>query len=184
MLASARSARAHSVNVDAFAEGNSITVEAYFGDGKPVANATVRVLSQASQEARSGTTDEAGRFRFQPGGPEPLTVEVVQAGHKGTVLIDTETLEQLAGATVVIQPYSAASSAPAAPPGSVAVPLLQPGRVVRRTMHDSPIVPAIAGIALILSAACLWRMRMLARQVEELRRQLQQQTGSIDKGPR
>ncbi len=195
------SALAHSVHVDAFAEGErTILIEAYYGDGKPVADAAVRVLAEDGTQVLAARTDAQGRYLLQPSGTEPLTVEVVQAGHKGHTVIDGETLAKVVAAAdanegptpegaqvppsggpgpaespssddASAERAGAAASAPAAI-GKAPGPG-GPGTVAARTRTQTPsrIVPLIAGVALILAAAALWQVRVLSRRVEQLRKE-------------
>ena len=56
--------QAHKVNMFAHVEGNRITVEGYFSDGRPADKAQIQVLSPSGERLLSGTADEEGIFSF------------------------------------------------------------------------------------------------------------------------
>jgi nickel transport protein len=57
-------AQAHKVNMFAHVEGNQITVEGYFTDGRPAAKAQIQVLSPSGERLLTGTADDEGVFSF------------------------------------------------------------------------------------------------------------------------
>ena len=82
------SVSAHRIYLDVVQQ--TITVEAYFGDGKAAKNAEITVYTSDGGIYLTGTTDEDGRFSFditEDVDSENMTVEVEQVGHKDSVTI-------------------------------------------------------------------------------------------------
>ena len=82
------SVSAHRIYLDVVQQ--TITVEAYYGDGKAAKNADITVYTSDGEVYLNGTTDENGRFSFdimEGVDSENLTVEVEQVGHKDSVTI-------------------------------------------------------------------------------------------------
>lgn len=151
---------AHSVHVDAFVEiPGAVTIEAYFGDGKPVAEATVRVRDRQDREILAAVTDAQGRYVYKPASAEPVTIEVLQAAHRGVARIDGELIAEALG-----QPAPAGGASSQAS-GSTAAPTAPS---VRERTRQSNLPAALAGMALILAAAALWQTRTLSRRVDRL----------------
>lgn len=83
------SVSAHDMNIDII--GRSVTVHATYSDGKPVATAEIVVYYSNGEIYESGTTNEAGEYRFEVGQAstsEEFIVEVQQTGHKSSITID------------------------------------------------------------------------------------------------
>lgn len=55
---------AHKVNMFAHVEGDRITVEGYFADGKPADKAMIEVFSPSGESLLKGTADEKGVYAF------------------------------------------------------------------------------------------------------------------------
>ena len=156
------------MHVDAFVEsGSGVTIEAYFGDGKPVVGARVRVRNQAGREIASATTDAQGRYINQPATAEPVTIEVVQAAHRGTVTLGRDLLAQT---TVAAAPEGHVVPA-SRPVGQQAAPPAAATRM--KATSGGNLVPGVAGIALILAGAAFWQVRSLRQRVEKLSRQIE-----------
>ena len=67
LLSLAGNARAHSVNVFAFVDGDEIQVECGFSKTRKVANGKITVAdSETGDTVLEGTTDKQGVFRFRP----------------------------------------------------------------------------------------------------------------------
>ena len=65
LLAMSPSASAHRVNIFAYVEGNQVVVECSFSKTRPVRAGQITVYAGASDQIlRTGTTDDAGVFRF------------------------------------------------------------------------------------------------------------------------
>ena len=85
---------AHRMQLDAEIktyEVMEVEIEAYYGDGKAVKNADVKVLRASGDTLVSGKTDDEGKFSFQINstiGNETLTIEVEQSGHKAIYEIE------------------------------------------------------------------------------------------------
>ena len=88
LTAASVSVSAHRIYLDVVQQ--TITVEAYFGDGKAAKNAEITVYTADGGIYLTGTTDEEGRFSFditEDVDSENMTVEVEQVGHKDSVTI-------------------------------------------------------------------------------------------------
>jgi len=166
-------ALAHSLLVDAFVDPDgTVTVEAYYGDGRAVAGAVVRVRTADDEVIRTGQTDSEGRYVFKPSGFGPLAVEVIQAGHRGTAKIEREALEAAkapSGPAPASQGAGISNQADQA--GNPPSPSAKADTVRRpRRQRSNNLVAAVAGIALILAAAALWQVRSLSKRLERLSR--------------
>jgi nickel transport protein len=82
-------ASAHRIYVDVTSQ--TIEIEAYYGDGKPVRNADVTVYKSNDEVYLTGRTDDDGKFSFEVKdvGTDYLRIEVEQIGHKAEVNIGT-----------------------------------------------------------------------------------------------
>lgn len=82
-------ASAHRIYVDVTSQ--TIEIEAYYGDGKPVKNADVTVYKSNDEVYLTGKTDDFGKFSFEVKDvdTEYLRIEVEQIGHKAEVNIGT-----------------------------------------------------------------------------------------------
>lgn len=78
---------AHRIYVDVTQQ--TIEIEAYYGDGKPVKNADVTVYKSNDEVYLTGKTDDDGKFSFEVKDvdTEYLRIEVEQIGHKAEVNI-------------------------------------------------------------------------------------------------
>lgn len=85
------SADAHSINVDVI--NQTIEIEAYFGDGKPVKNGEVTVYKSNGEVYLTGQTDEDGKFKFDITDIDTskLIIEVEQTGHKAEIEVNLGT---------------------------------------------------------------------------------------------
>lgn len=81
-------ATAHSIEVDVI--NQTIEIEAYYGDGKPVKNADVTVYDSDGEVYLTGKTDDVGKFKFEVTGVKSsrLTIKVEQTGHKAEVEVE------------------------------------------------------------------------------------------------
>ena len=78
----------HSVYVDVVQQ--TITVEAYYGDGRPAKDADITIYKANGETYLTGLTDEDGRYSFdieEGVNSENLIVEVEQVGHKASVSV-------------------------------------------------------------------------------------------------
>lgn len=69
------SALAHKLNLFTFVEGNQISVEAYFPDGKKARNSDVQILDTQGQVLVSGVTDERGVYLYAA--PTQMAMRIV-----------------------------------------------------------------------------------------------------------
>ena len=80
---------AHRMNIDVTKQ--TIEIEAYYGDGKPVKNGDIIVYKANGEIYLQGKTDDNGKFSFEvkDTDSEYLIIEVKQTGHKATIKIGT-----------------------------------------------------------------------------------------------
>lgn len=78
---------AHRIYVDVTSQ--TIVIEAYYGDGRPVKNGDVTVTRENGDVYLTGKTDGNGTFSFEIKdlGDETLAIEVEQTGHLSEVTI-------------------------------------------------------------------------------------------------
>ena len=88
IVASMGTARAHKVNVFAYAEDGTIHTESYFPDGRPVEEGTIEVYDQSNNKLLEGKTDREGKFSFSVPKKEDLTIVIIAGmGHKNEYTI-------------------------------------------------------------------------------------------------
>ncbi|MGA1791628.1 MAG: hypothetical protein ACMUIM_09085 [bacterium] len=76
-------AKAHKVNIFAYAEGERIFTESYFNDGAPCKGSKIQVYDAEGKEILEGETDEEGFFSFRI--PQRMDLKIVltaSMGHK------------------------------------------------------------------------------------------------------
>ncbi len=84
-------AHAHRVNVFAWVEGDTVTVESKFSGGRKVNEGRVTVLDPQGSQLLTGTTDEQGHFSFKvPAQTDLRIVLVAGSGHRGEWTIPVE----------------------------------------------------------------------------------------------
>ena len=99
LLLAAPRAFAHGISVwaEVLEDGETVSVEVYFSDGKPAVGAGIEVFAEqppargegegdASGESGAepiarGETDSEGRFRFRPEAPGALRIHASAGGH-------------------------------------------------------------------------------------------------------
>jgi nickel transport protein len=77
-------ALAHKLNLFAFAEGDAVSVEGYFADGKKAQNSAVKVLDSSGKVLVEGVTDDQGKYSFKI--PQKTDLKIVLnagMGHQG-----------------------------------------------------------------------------------------------------
>lgn len=142
-------ARAHRVLVFAWAQGDTVHVEAKFGNGKPVRGGAVAVFDPEGAVAAEGVTDDAGEFVFVAPRKTDLTV-VLDAGmgHRGEWTVRAEEIasgdggngnETARAASAPAKVESSSAETPASPgtdaPESIsAVSLRDVERIVDRAL--------------------------------------------------
>ena len=88
LLAAAVPARAHKVNVFAYAEGDSVYTESYFNDGKKCKNSTITVYTRSDEKLLEGTTDDQGLFAFPIPRREELKIVLsASMGHRAEYVV-------------------------------------------------------------------------------------------------
>lgn len=94
-------ALAHKLNVFAYAEGDTVSVEGYFADGRKAQNTAIKVLDGSGKVLVEGTTDGQGKFVFKV--PQKSDLKIVLnagMGHKGELMLSAAELEE--GATSAV----------------------------------------------------------------------------------
>lgn len=92
---------AHKLNVFAYAEGDTVSVEGYFADGRKAQNTAIKVLDGSGKVLVEGTTDGQGKFVFKV--PQKSDLKIVLnagMGHKGELMLSAAELEE--GATSAV----------------------------------------------------------------------------------
>jgi len=76
-------AKAHKVNIFAYAEGERIFTESYFNDGRPCKGSKIQVYDPEGKELLEGKTDEEGFFSFRISKRMDLKIVLTASmGHK------------------------------------------------------------------------------------------------------
>ena len=77
----------HRIHLDVISQ--TVEVEAYYGDGKPIRNGTITVYRENGDIFLKGTTDNDGKFSFKVEEEitGTLTIEIEQTGHRAEVEI-------------------------------------------------------------------------------------------------
>ncbi|MDH5301698.1 MAG: hypothetical protein OEW58_10085 [Gammaproteobacteria bacterium] len=79
------SAHAHKVNMFAFVEGNSVSIEAYFVDGKRAKNCEVTATDSTGKVLNQGQTNDQGQYQFSVSQPTDIRIAVnAGMGHMAT----------------------------------------------------------------------------------------------------
>ena len=84
-------AYAHSVYLFAWAEGDTIHTESYFGGNKKVNDGLIRVLDLTGKELLQGKTNEVGEFSFKI--PQKTDMRIIlesSMGHRAEYLLKTD----------------------------------------------------------------------------------------------
>jgi len=81
------SSNGHRIHLDVISQ--TVEVEAYYGDGKPIRNGTITVYRENGDILLRGTTDNDGKFSFRVDEEVSgtLTIEIEQTGHRAEVEI-------------------------------------------------------------------------------------------------
>lgn len=77
-------ALAHKLNLFAYAEGDTISVEGYFADGRKAQNSAVKVLDSSGKVLVEGMTDGEGKYLFKV--PQKSDLKIILnagMGHQG-----------------------------------------------------------------------------------------------------
>ncbi|MCB2227026.1 MAG: hypothetical protein KQH53_10150 [Desulfarculaceae bacterium] len=124
LLLAAAPARAHKVNVFAYAEGGQLQGEAYFPGGGKAQGCAVEVLDGTGKKLAEAKTDKEGRFSLPlPAGKPPYKVVlIVGEGHRADYT--------LSAAELGLAP--APAQAPAAQPKGTVPPSLDRGASLGR----------------------------------------------------
>jgi nickel transport protein len=84
----------HRINVFAYVEGDAVSVEAYFSDGKGARDADVAVFGPGDMRLLGGKTDAEGKFSFAaPASAEDLKIVVTTGDqHEGSYTLRADEL--------------------------------------------------------------------------------------------
>jgi nickel transport protein len=102
-------AGAHRVNVFAWVEGDTVSVECQYPDGTKVHAGVIRVLDPAGKELLNGKTNDQGEFSFKI--PQPTALKIVLEAGMGHRAEWNIAADELSGAG-----KSSGAAAPAAAP--------------------------------------------------------------------
>ncbi len=83
-LGMSHQALAHKLNLFAYVEGDAVSVEGYFPDGKKAKNSDVKVVDGGGKVLVDGVTDSEGQYRFKV--PQKIDVTIIMnagMGHQG-----------------------------------------------------------------------------------------------------
>ena len=149
MLAAAGPALAHKFIATGWVEGDSVALEAAFGNGDLAQNAEVLVFDDAGNQLLASTTDENGESSFKIPQKSALTIKLnAGMGHQATVLIPLEDVaaafpdDNAPAAASASQPTATADAEPAA--GQIATGLSsQEIQVVVEKALDKKLRPII-----------------------------------------
>ena len=115
-LGLSQQALAHKLNLFAYAEGDTVSVEGYFADGKKAQNSSVKVLDGSGKVLVEGVTDDQGQYRFKA--PQKTDLKIVLnagMGHQGEF---TMSAAELGDGNVAVPNQGAATGDSSTNPGS------------------------------------------------------------------
>ncbi|MBN2326431.1 MAG: hypothetical protein JXR73_04690 [Candidatus Omnitrophica bacterium] len=111
----AGAASAHRMDLDCYAEGNEIVIEAWTGRDDVVVGGEVAITAEDGTILIQGKTDDQGRFRWKPGAVQSISISVYAGeGHKKSLDISQEDLSAL---------LAEANAAPPAPEAAEGEPV-------------------------------------------------------------
>jgi hypothetical protein len=91
LFATASLVQAHAINLWCYVENNRVYVEGFFMGGQKTKHAQVIVVNAQGEKILTGTTDEEGKFDFEPPYQGNMTVFLqVDEGHQ----VDFELTEE------------------------------------------------------------------------------------------
>jgi nickel transport protein len=93
VLGVSQPALAHKLNLFAYAEGDMVSVEGYFADGKKAQNSAVKVVDSGGALLVEGVTDDEGMYRFKT--PQQGSINIILnagMGHQGEFLMSATEL--------------------------------------------------------------------------------------------
>ncbi len=155
MAACPKTALAHNVRVFAHVEGDSVTAECSFHDGKPCRDSLVEVFDGQGTKLLDGRTDAEGRFVFRAPARADMLIRLSDSmGHMGEYKVHAADL-----------PESLSGSVSAAQPGSSAEP---PGHGEHSHRHGAL---SEAEIEEAVEKAVSWQLAPIRRAIEESRRE-------------
>ncbi len=97
-------AGAHRLDLDYWIEDGDLIIEAWTGNDEPVKGGEVTLSSGDGSTLASGETNEDGQFRWKPGAPCEITIEVYAGqGHKKTITLTKDEMIELLEETGAIQ---------------------------------------------------------------------------------
>jgi len=104
-LGSSQQVFAHKLNLFAYVEGDMVSVEGYFADGKKAQNSAVKVFDSSGAVLVEGVSDGEGMYRFKVSQKSDLKI-VLSAGmgHQGEFLMSAAELGDGNGAVPAPMP--------------------------------------------------------------------------------
>lgn len=168
---------AHKLNLFTFVEGNQVSVEAYFPDGKKARNSDVQILDTQGGVLANGVTDEQGLFLYAAPTQAALRI-VVNAGlgHQAEYNLsvdewsgNTETATDTVPDTKLTTPPSNNSADPATTELQRTVtraikPLTLEIAQLRQRTTLADIIGGIGFIVGILGVIAYWKARVMSTQ--------------------
>lgn len=145
LLAISHPALAHKLNLFAYVEGDSVSVEGYFADGRKTQNSAVKVLDGSGKVLVEGVTNDEGQYRFKI--PQKSDLKIVLnagMGHQGEFSLSAAELE--AGSTATPGADGAATDSGTAQQPAAAVANGELEAVVHRAVNEAikPLVRELA----------------------------------------
>lgn len=104
-LGMSQQALAHKLSLFAYAEGDTVSVEGYFADGKKAQNSAVKVVDSGGTVLVEGVTDDEGMYSFKI--PQQVDLNIILnsgMGHQGEFLMSAA---ELGGGGISPEPVSA-----------------------------------------------------------------------------
>ncbi|MDZ4262427.1 MAG: hypothetical protein U1B30_08870 [Pseudomonadota bacterium] len=147
---------AHKLNLFAYAEGDTVSVEGYFADGKKAQNSAVKVVDSGGALLVEGVTDDEGMYRFKT--PQQGSINIILnagMGHQGEFLM------------------SATELGNGIAPGSVSTPIVTgvvTGAETDQAAMDMAAAPATGGdVEAVVHRAVNEAIKPLVRELAESR---------------
>lgn len=168
---------AHKLNLFAFVEGNQISVEAYFPDGKKARNSEVQILDTQGNVLVSGLTDEQGMYLYTA--PVQAAMRIVVNAGLGHQAEYELSAEEWSGNVAIASTQIPEATSSSSPPASNTNPDQNPAGLQRAIAHAikplaleiaqlrqrttlADIIGGIGFIIGILGVIAYWKARALS----------------------